>query len=86
MAKSGACRQEAGAPLALLMQRVKARAAGRILGAPGSQASRTYDAIRPAQPKQVALRSARVPLAATHKKENTSPLWRGTSKNSFDVM
>src|SRR5437870_12413916 len=31
------------------MQRVKARAAGRILGAPGSQASRTYDAIRPAQ-------------------------------------
>ncbi len=49
------------------MQRVKARAAGRILGAPGSQASRTYDAIRPAQAKQVALRSARVPFGTTRK-------------------
>ena len=42
-----------------------ARPAGRILGAPGSQASRTYDAIRPAAAKQVALRSARVPCGAT---------------------
>jgi len=63
--KSGSCRRITGAPIALWMQRVKTRAAGRILGAPGSQASRTYDAIRPAQAKQVALRSARVPLGAT---------------------
>jgi len=52
-----------------------ARPAGRILGAPGVTrcnrqsngypASRTYDAIRPAEAKQVALRSARVPFGAT---------------------
>jgi len=52
-----------------------ARPAGRILGAPGATrcnrqsngypASRTYDAIRPAEAKQVALRSARVPFGAT---------------------
>src|SRR5881397_2242581 len=45
----------------------------RILGAPRSEASRTYDAAGRPSIKQVALCSARVPLGATHLYDMNKP-------------
>src|SRR2546428_12973079 len=65
---------DGGGPVAASPGRAGAPPTGqRILGAPRSEASRTYDAAGRPSIKQVALCSARVPLGATHLYDMNKP-------------